>query len=103
MEAFTLRHLLRALNYLKPHWLIGPAARFSLLISTGASLATPQLKQLIIDRGVSARNVGAVVGRYYEIYNSQFRRQPAERPTETRWAGAVRLRVCGGLVGRGHL
>jgi ATP-binding cassette subfamily B protein len=57
-----LKHLLRALGYLRRHWLVATGALLGLLVSTGANLATPRLTQTIIDDGISAGAIPVVVG-----------------------------------------
>jgi ATP-binding cassette subfamily B multidrug efflux pump len=57
----TLKHLWRALSYLKQYWLLTTGALICLLISTATSLAIPRINQTIIDQGIGDRQVNIVV------------------------------------------
>jgi len=52
MEAIVVKHLGRALGYLKYYWLWAAGVFLSLLISTAGNLAIPRLTQTIIDNGI---------------------------------------------------
>jgi ABC-type multidrug transport system fused ATPase/permease subunit len=56
---------LRALGYLKQHWLIASGAPLGLLVSTGANVATPRLTQTILDQGISAGDMAIVIGAVF--------------------------------------
>ncbi len=56
-----MKHLWRALGYLKRYWLPALGAFLGLAISSGARLVVPRLTQRIIDDGISAGRVDVVV------------------------------------------
>lgn len=49
-----MRHLVRALGYMKPYAWLAAGAYISLLLATAANLVTPRLVQAVIDRGIGA-------------------------------------------------
>jgi len=55
-----VRPLARALGYLKHYWLTALGAYISLLLATGMMLAIPILLQVIIDQGITARNMTVI-------------------------------------------
>jgi len=67
LEAIVVKHLGRALSYLKHYWLRAAGAFLSLLISSAARLG-------IVEQG-SHETLLVARGLYHELYNSQFRRQ----------------------------
>lgn len=56
-----MKSLLRTLASLRPYWITVLGAFVSLLLVTAANLISPQVLAIVIDQGVSARNL-AVVG-----------------------------------------
>ena len=62
-----MKHLGRALSYLKHYRLLAAGAFISLLISSAA--------RLVIVEQVTHGTLLAARGLYHELYNSQFRRQ----------------------------
>jgi len=56
-----MKPLGKALRYLKRHWLTTLGAYISLLLATGTSLVSPKLVQLLIDRGIAARQMRTIV------------------------------------------
>jgi len=56
-----MKHLGRALGFLKRYWLLAAGAFISLLISTGANLVVPRLTQVIIDDGIIAGHLDVVI------------------------------------------
>ena len=56
-----MKPLGKALRYLKRHWLTTLGAYLSLLLATGTSLVSPKLVQLLIDRGIAARQMRTIV------------------------------------------
>jgi ATP-binding cassette subfamily B multidrug efflux pump len=61
VEAIIVKHLGRALGYLKDYRLLAAGAFLSLLISTATSLVIPRLTQTIIDDGIAARQMQVVL------------------------------------------
>ncbi len=53
--------LWRALGYLRKYWLVTLGAFASLLIVTLTSLITPQILQVLINRGISASNLSVIL------------------------------------------
>lgn len=56
-----MRYLLRALRYMKPYAWLAAGAYGSLLLATVASLVMPRLVQMVIDRGIGARDLSFVL------------------------------------------
>ena len=56
-----MRPLSRALGHLKKHWLVTCGAYVSLLVVTAGNLVTPRLIQVIIDRGISGKNMSVII------------------------------------------
>ncbi|MBE9507649.1 MAG: ABC transporter ATP-binding protein, partial [Chloroflexi bacterium] len=56
-----MKHLWRALSYLKRYWLLAAGALLGLIISTAANLAIPRLTQTIIDDGIAAGRLPVVI------------------------------------------
>jgi len=56
-----MKPLGKVLRYLKKHWLTSLGAYVSLLLATGANLVSPRVVQLLIDRGISAGQMGTIV------------------------------------------
>jgi len=56
-----VKHLWRALGYLKRYWLWSTGALLGLLVSTAANLFVPRLTQKIIDDGIGAGQLSVVV------------------------------------------
>jgi len=56
-----MRHLLRALGYMKPYAWLAAGAYGSLLLATAANLVTPRLVQVVIDRGIGAGDLSFVL------------------------------------------
>ena len=56
-----MRHLLRALGYMKPYAWLAAGAYGSLLLATAANLVTPRLVQMVIDRGIGAGDLSFVL------------------------------------------
>src|SRR6266705_1786371 len=53
--------LWRALGYLRKYWLVTLGAFASLLVVTLTSLITPQILQVLINRGISASNLSVIL------------------------------------------
>lgn len=53
--------LLRALGYLRKYWATTSGAFLSLLVVTAANLISPQILRLVIDQGISAKNLSVVL------------------------------------------
>jgi ATP-binding cassette subfamily B multidrug efflux pump len=60
VEAAIVKHLGRALGYLRRYWLLAAAAFLSLLIASVARLVIPRLIQTAIDDGIAARRLDIV-------------------------------------------
>ena len=56
-----MKPLGKVLRYLRKHWLTTLGAYASLLLATGASLVSPRLLQLLIDRGISAGDMRTII------------------------------------------
>lgn len=56
-----MKHLWRALGYLRHYWLLATGAFLGLLISTAARLVIPRLTQTIIDDGIGAGRLNVAV------------------------------------------
>jgi len=56
-----VKHLWRALGYLRHYWLLATGAFLGLLISTAARLVIPRLTQTIIDDGIGAGRLNVAV------------------------------------------
>ncbi len=56
-----MKPLTRALGHLRKYWLVTLGAYISLLIATASNLVTPRLIQIIIDQGISGRNLTVIV------------------------------------------
>jgi ATP-binding cassette subfamily B multidrug efflux pump len=61
VEAFIVKHLRRALGYLKSYWLLAVGTFFCLIIANAARLVIPRLTQTIIDSGIAAGRVNVVI------------------------------------------
>ena len=57
-----MRHLGRALSYLKHYWLLAAGAFLALLISTGTRLVIPRMTQAVIDEGIATGRMRVVLG-----------------------------------------
>jgi ATP-binding cassette subfamily B protein len=57
-----VKYLLRAATYLKAYKWQVLGAFLCLLLANGASLVQPQFTRLIIDRGITSRRIGIVIG-----------------------------------------
>lgn len=55
------RNLLRAFEYLKPHWRTAAAGFVALMIMTIGTLVSPQLLRYVIDRGISGKSAQAIL------------------------------------------
>ena len=55
-----MKVLRRAMVYLRPYWLLTLGAFVSLLLVSGASLLSPQLLRVVIDRGIRGKESGAL-------------------------------------------
>lgn len=53
--------LWRALGYLRKYWRTSLGAFISLLIVTATNLISPQILRIVIDMGISARNLGVIL------------------------------------------
>ncbi len=53
--------LWRALGYLRTYWTTALGAFLSLLIVTATNLVTPQILRIVIDQGISAKNLAVVI------------------------------------------
>jgi ATP-binding cassette, subfamily B, multidrug efflux pump len=56
-----MRDLWRALGYLRKYWIVTLGAFASLLVVTLISLITPQILQVLINRGISASNLSVIL------------------------------------------
>ena len=56
-----MKHLWRALGYLRRYWLLAAGTFLGLLVSTATRLAIPRLTQTIIDDGIAAGRMDVVV------------------------------------------
>ncbi|MDY6875992.1 MAG: ABC transporter ATP-binding protein [Chloroflexota bacterium] len=56
-----MKSLLRALQFLKPYWLLAVGTLVALLIVTASGLLIPRLTQMIIDQGIAQRNINLVL------------------------------------------
>lgn len=56
-----MRHLLRALGYMKPYTWLAAGAYGGLLLATAANLVMPRLVQMVIDRGIGAKDLSFVL------------------------------------------
>lgn len=56
-----MRPLSRALGHLRQYWLVTLGAYVSLLIVTAGNLVTPRLIQVVIDRGISGKNLSVIL------------------------------------------
>jgi len=56
-----MKPIVRALGYLKSHWLLAAGIFISLLLSSMLNLVVPALTQRIIDNGIGARIVAWIV------------------------------------------
>ena len=56
-----MKHLWRALGFLKRYWLLATGTFLGLLISTATRLVIPRLTQMIIDNGIAAGRVDVIV------------------------------------------
>jgi ATP-binding cassette subfamily B multidrug efflux pump len=56
-----VKHLWRALSYLRRYWVIAAGASLSLLIATATRLIIPRLTQTIIDDGIATKRMDVVI------------------------------------------
>ncbi len=56
-----MRDLWRALGYLKPYWLTALGGFLSLLLVTGCSLVSPQILRIVLDKGISAKDMTVIL------------------------------------------
>ena len=56
-----MKHLWRALGYLRHYWLLAAGAFLGLIISTGTRLTIPRLTQTILDEGIAAGRMPVVL------------------------------------------
>jgi ATP-binding cassette subfamily B multidrug efflux pump len=56
-----MRPLSRALGHLRKYWLVTCGAYVSLLVVTAGNLVTPRLLQIIIDQGITDRNLSVIL------------------------------------------
>ena len=56
-----MKHLLRALGYLRRHWAPATGAFLGLLVSSGTKLLIPRLRQTIIDDGIASGDLPRVI------------------------------------------
>ncbi len=56
-----MKHLVRALGYLKDYLLLTVGTFFCLIVANGARLIIPRLTQMIIDEGISAGQLNVVI------------------------------------------
>ncbi len=56
-----MKDLWRALGYLRPYWRPAAGAFVSLLFVTVTNLVNPQILRLVVDQGISARNLEAIL------------------------------------------
>jgi ATP-binding cassette subfamily B multidrug efflux pump len=61
VEAIIVKHLWRALGFLRRYWALTAVAFVSLLVSTGVNLAIPGLTQSIIDDGIASDRLDLVI------------------------------------------
>ena len=57
-----MKPLSRALGHLRKYWLVTLGAYVSLLIVTAGNLVTPRLIQVVIDRGITDKNLSVIIG-----------------------------------------
>jgi len=55
-----MRPLSRVLGHLKKYWLVALGAYLSLLVVTAGNLVTPRLLQVVIDQGISGKNMPVI-------------------------------------------
>jgi ATP-binding cassette subfamily B multidrug efflux pump len=55
-----MRPLSRVLGHLKKYWLVALGAYLSLLVVTAGNLVTPRLLQVVIDQGISGKNMSVI-------------------------------------------
>jgi len=55
-----MRPLSRVLGHLKKYWLVTCGAYLSLLVVTAGNLVTPRLLQVVIDQGISGKNMSVI-------------------------------------------
>ncbi|TEU20338.1 MAG: ABC transporter ATP-binding protein [Anaerolineales bacterium] len=56
-----MKPLSRALGHLKKYWLVALGAYLSLLVVTAGNLVTPRLIQVIIDQGITGKNLSVIL------------------------------------------
>lgn len=56
-----MKDLGRALRYLQPYWRWAVGALISLLLVTAANLVSPQILRVVVDQGISARNLEVIL------------------------------------------
>jgi len=56
-----MRPLSRVLGHLKKYWLVALGAYLSLLVVTAGNLVTPRLLQVVIDQGISGKNMSVIL------------------------------------------
>jgi ATP-binding cassette subfamily B protein len=56
-----MKVLLRALNYLRPYWLLTFGALVSLVLVSVANLLSPQVLRIVIDRGIQGKDGGTLL------------------------------------------
>ncbi len=56
-----MKALLRALRYLKPHWLLATGTFVSLVLASALNLVIPALTQQIIDNGIAPRVINVIL------------------------------------------
>jgi ATP-binding cassette subfamily B multidrug efflux pump len=56
-----MRPLSRVLGHLKKYWLVALGAYLSLLVVTAGNLVTPRLLQVVIDRGITGKNMSVII------------------------------------------
>jgi ATP-binding cassette subfamily B multidrug efflux pump len=56
-----MKPLSRALGHLRRYWLVTLGAYVSLLVVTAGNLVTPRLLQVIIDRGITGKNMSVIM------------------------------------------
>jgi len=61
VETAVVKHLWRALGYLRHYWLLAAGAFLGLIISTGTRLTIPRLTQTILDEGIAAGRMPVVL------------------------------------------
>jgi ATP-binding cassette subfamily B multidrug efflux pump len=62
VEEVVVKHLWRALGYLKRYWLPAVGAFLGLIISTATHLVIPRLAQTVIDNGIATGRLAVVIG-----------------------------------------